>query len=228
MQIAVLVAGNSNPSNSNKLADEFIEGMKEVPGISFEKIQIKELALEQFSLKHYEQNPEEDFKRLKGLIESSSGIVIATPIWNFSVPAHLKNVIDRMGAFALDAETRSKGQLKGRPLYCIFTGGASDLAWKALMSLTTLHVPEAMKYFGATVVGRYFEEHCTPGRGKFGYCMDNRPQSLAHVRKEGKKFGALVKRYAETGTAPSSRRRKIGSFFFRVFGRFLYGMSEWQ
>lgn len=232
MHIAVFVAGNNNPSNSNRMADEFIEGMKQVNGVSFEKIQLKELALEYFSLRNYEPdgNSEEDYKRIKGLIESSSGIVIATPMWNFSVPAHLKNFIDRIGAFCLDGETHSQGQLKGKPVYIITTGGVPMIAWQALMSFTSSHVPESLKYFGAHIVGRYFEPRCTPARGKFGMVVDKRPESLAEMRKQGRIFAEKAKIYAEKGALPASVTflQPVFQFLYRVCGRILFELGKLQ
>ena len=104
-------------------------------------------------------------------VENASGLVIATPVWNFGVPAHLKNFIDRMGSFALD-ETRSRGTLNGKPFYIIFTGGAPKPAWTGLMKKTTAFVPEALRYFGATYIGHHFEPKCVKGRGKFGLVVD--------------------------------------------------------
>ncbi len=230
MQIAVFVAGNNSPSNCNRLADEFIEGMKEVNGTSFEKVQIKELALEHFSLQNYETNSEEDYKRVKGLIESSAGIVIATPIWNFSVPSHLKNFIDRIGAFCLDHETHSKGTLGGKPVYLIFTGGAPMIAWEALMNLTTLHVSEAFKYYNATIVKRFFEPKCTPGKGVFGLVVDKRPETLAHIKAEGARFAHITKTFAETGTLPLSQRfgHAFFTFLYRVGNRIMYEAGKRQ
>lgn len=230
MHIAVFVAGNNSPSNSNRLADEFIEGMKQTEGLSFEKIQLKELALEHFSLQNYETNSEEDYKRVRGLIESASGIVIASPIWNFSVPSHLKNFIDRIGAFCLDKETHSKGQLGGKPVYFIYTGGAPKIAWEALMNLTTLHVSEAFKYYNATVVGRYFEPKCTPGRGVFGMVVDKRPESLARVKAEGKRFAEVTKHFATAGTLPLRQRlgHSLFTFLYRVGNRIMYELGKRQ
>jgi multimeric flavodoxin WrbA len=138
-------------------------------------------------------------------MEEADGFVFASPVWNFGVPAHLKNFIDRMGSFALD-ETRSKGTLGGKPFYLIFTGGAPAPAWKTLMQKTTSFVPEALKYFGASYMGHHFEGKCTKGRGKFGLVVDERPDSLEEVRKKGFEFARVVKTFKETGKAPIKQR----------------------
>ena len=139
--------------------------------------------------------------KIQKSIQCADGIVIATPIWNFGVPAHLKNFIDRMGSFALD-ETRSKGTLNGKPFYFIFTGGAPAPAWKGMMRKTTSFVQEGLRYFGASPVGTFFEGKCTLGRGKFGLVVDQRPETLERCRKEAKQFALVVQKYAETGKPP--------------------------
>lgn len=160
----------------------------------------------------------------------AKGLVIATPIWNFSVPAHLKNVVDRMGSFALDTEGRSLGQLKKLPVSFIFTGGAPMIAWRALMYLTTLHLPEAFKYYGATIMGKHFEPKCTLGRGIFGLVVDQRPGSLSQMRRAGARFAKAAKHYNDQGTLPvgSRLRQQFFSFLYRVGNRIMYPISRQQ
>ncbi len=230
-KIAVIVAGMNEPSNSNVLADAFIEGMKQVPGITFEKVRLRELSLEHFTLDHYAgKNSEEDYRRLETMFKDSRGVVFATPIWNFSVPAHLKNMIDRIGAFLLDSETHSKGQLNGRPFALIYTGGAPLIAWQALMYLTTLHVAEAIKYYGGTVVFRHFEPKCLPGPGKFGLVVDKRPKTLEKMRKAGTAFAKNAQCFARTGKLPFRKQLvyKWFTFLYRVGNRIMYPLSKVQ
>jgi multimeric flavodoxin WrbA len=219
--IAVVVAGMNDPSNSNTLADSFIEGMKSVPGVTFEKIRLKDVQLHHFTL---------DYQRVKTILSSATGIVFATPIWNFSVPAHLKNLIDRMGAFALDHDTHSKGQFAGKPIGLIYTGGAPMIAWKALMYLTTLHVAEAMKYYGGTVILRHFEAKCVPGKGKFGLVVDQRPETLELMKKYGKKFAEDTQYFAINGKLRVSEQlwHKWFEFLYRVGNRIMYPISTQQ
>lgn len=227
--ILVLVAGTNEPSNSNFMADHFIAGMKQVPGVTVEKLRIKDMDLSHFTLERYEEEceMEPDYKRLKQLLLAAKGTVIASPIWNFSVPAHLKNLIDRIGAFALDHETHSKGQFKGRPFVLLYTGGAPMIAWKALMYLTTLHVTEAIKYYGGTVVYRHFEPKAVQGRGKFGLVVDKRPESLAVMERKGKLYAELVDYYAKNGRLPASKQFVYAffTFLYRVGNRIMYPIS---
>ena len=146
VRILVLVAGTNDPSNSNALADAFIQGLQQSGEVQVDKLRLKDLHIEHFTVAYYDPNTDqgEDFRRFQGLMENCHGFVIATPVWNFGVPAHLKNLIDRMGSFALN-ETHSRGTLKGKPFYLIFTGGAPLPAWKGMMKKTTSFVPDVRR-----------------------------------------------------------------------------------
>lgn len=242
MQILVLVAGTNDPSNCNFLADAFIEGIKKgtedtpaperssVRGaadgteVEITKLRLKHLKIEHFDSRYYQPHceTEDDFCRLQNLVLEADGIVIATPIWNFSVPAHLKNVIDRIGAFALDPETRTRGLLESTPMYFLFTGGAPMPVWKGLMRFTTSHVREAFRYYGASIIGVHFEGRCMAGRGRFGLVVDQRPESLELVRKKGRKFAKVVQRFAATQKLPLSLRvtRAIYTWGQRIVAKF--------
>jgi NAD(P)H-dependent FMN reductase len=208
VRIVALVAGTNEPSNADVLADAFLSGAASLDQTHVEKIRLKDLPLPHFTLECYEDNcplPPE-YVKLRQLIEKSDGVLIATPIWNFGVPAHLKNAIDWIGCFALDQETKSKGMLESKPFYFIFTGGAPIAAWKGLMRFTTMLVPEGIRYFGGTIAGKYYEPKCMLGRGKFGLVVDNRPESLAAVRKRGIAFAKFVRNFKETGKLPLWKR----------------------
>lgn len=208
MNILVLVAGNNVPSNSATLAKSFSEGMQEHANVSVKTKNVHELKLEHFRLDFYnpEHPEEEDFRELRELMQWADGFVIATPIWNFSVPAHLKNLIDRIGSFALDRETRTKGTLKGKPFYLIFTGGAPTAAWKGLMRFTTGHMTAGLEYFDCTHIGTFFEGKCMKGRGNFGLVVDQRPDVLTKVHRKGLEFVTIVERFEATGKLPLHKR----------------------
>ena len=231
VHILCLVAGTNTPSNSEYLADRFVEGMKAgcegsegSKACDVTKIRLRDLTITHFDLKHYMPScsTEDDFCRLQDLVQKADGIVIATPVWNFSVPAHLKNVIDRIGAFALDEETRTRGLLKSTPMYFLFTGGAPVPVWKGLMRFTTSHLPEAFRYYGASIVGTHFEGKCMADRGTFGLVVDKRPRSIAKVRFKGKKFATFVRRFVETKRLPFSYvlARAIYKWGQRVVAKF--------
>jgi len=219
MKILVLVAGTNDPSNADVLADTFIEGIRQNPAPEVTKLLVKDLGLEHFSLKHYAPDvpEEEDFRRLREAFRNLNGLVIASPVWNFSVPAHLKNLIDRIGAFGLK-EKHTRAALTGLPFFLIFTGGAPAAAWTALLKKTTSSIAEAFKYFGAAHCGTHFEPKCTKGRGVFGLVVHERPESLNRVRLEGKKFAELVSVYAQTGKLPL--RRSLAQHTSRIMRYF--------
>ena len=118
-KILVIVAGTNEPSNSNVLADAMMEGVKST-GATVTKLRLKDMQIAHFGLECYGPHcPVDDLERVKAEIGSAHGVIIATPIWNFSVPAHLKNLIDRMGAFALDEQAHSLGQFHGKPFFLL-------------------------------------------------------------------------------------------------------------
>ncbi len=202
LHIAVIVAGTNEPSNSNTLADAMIEGMKkDHPGMIVNKVRLKDMHIDHFEIGLYSHDhPSDHMKMIKPLILEADGVVIATPMWNFSIPAHLKNLIDRMGAFALD-ETHTIGTLKGKPFFFIVTAGMPSVAWKFLKHAMS-HVPISIQYFGGSVLGTHFEGSCTLGKGMFGLVVDTRPKSLEAVRYKGAKFAAKVERFRLTGHLP--------------------------
>jgi len=203
MRLLALVAGTNDPSNADVLADAFLAGAKEA-GAKTEKIRLKDLVIEHFTMRHYDSTTqsEPDFRHVEEMIKRADGVLIATPVWNFSVPAHLKNLIDRMGSFALDPKYRSHGMLKGKPFFLLFTGGTPRAAWRPLQKKTTSHLPTSIRYFGGAVVGTHYEERATLGKGKFGLVVDKRPESLAAVKRKGQEFAMASDLFARTGKLP--------------------------
>ena len=122
MDILVIVGGTNEPSNSHAIANAFSQGIHQLGEVHVHTRRLKDLQIAHFNLDFYDPqcSQEEDFCAIQDLIERSSGVLITTPIWNFGVPAHLKNLFDRMGSFTLD-ETRSKGTLNGKPVDALVT-----------------------------------------------------------------------------------------------------------
>jgi NAD(P)H-dependent FMN reductase len=208
MNILVLVCSTNQPSNSEFLADAFLKGAKDACECEVHKIRLIDFELPQFTVECYTNDcvfPKE-YMELRKKVEEADGILIATPVWNFGVPAHLKNFIDWMGCFGLDSETRTKGMLKGKPFYFIFTGGAPAAAWKGLMRFTTMFVREGIRYYDGTITGLFYEGHATPGRGKFGLVVDQREGRIALVQKQGAWFAAFADNYKRTGRLPLRHR----------------------
>jgi len=202
LTVTVIVAGTNEPSNSNMLADTMIEGMKgEFPQMIVNKVRLKDISIGHFNLECYGTScPIDGLTHVQSFLQESHGVVIATPVWNFGVPAHLKNLIDRMGAFALDP-SRSLGTFSGTPFFLIFTAGMPKAAWPFVRK-TVSHVPIAIQYFGGSVLGTHFEGACTKGRGVFGLVVDKRPQSLSAAKQKGAAFARHVQAFKHTGTLP--------------------------
>lgn len=206
MRILVLVAGTNEPSNSNALADAMIEGMRvSFPETTIDKVRLKDVDIGHFNLSCYGPNcPLDGMTQVQSLMQSADGVVIATPMWNFSVPAHLKNLIDRMGSFALDA-SHSVGTFNGKPFFLIVTAGMPRTAWPFIKK-TISHLPIAIQYFGGSVLGTFFEGGCTLGRGVFGLVVDQRPERLQAMKEKGAEFAKHVSLFKETGILPLKYR----------------------
>lgn len=202
LTITVIVAGTNEPSNSNTLAEAMIEGIRATyPEAVVKSVRLKDLSIGHFNLDCYGPScPIDELTHVESLLKQSDGVIIATPVWNFGVPAHLKNLIDRMGAFGLD-ETRSLGTLNGKPFFLIFTAGMPKSAWP-LIRKTVSGVGIAIQYFGGSVLGTLFEGSCTLGRGKFGLVVHKRPKALQRARDKGTMFARQVKVFADTGSLP--------------------------
>jgi NAD(P)H-dependent FMN reductase len=233
MTITIVVAGNNCPSNAAFLAQTFAEALKaEHPSAEITTLALADLDIPHFTLDAYDpaHSPTPDTHRLHQAVLEADGIVVASPVWNFSVPAHLKNALDHLGAVCLDQATHSKGQLKDKPCAFLFTGGAPMIAWKALLSITTLHVSEAFKYYGAAVVGRHFEPKCLPGRGKFGLVLDQRADLPERMKKKAAAFGRIVATHQATGALPPfvALRRTVATWAYRIGNRVMYPISNAQ
>jgi multimeric flavodoxin WrbA len=207
MRIVAIVGGTNAESNADTLCEAFLKGCI-AQGATTEKIRLRELHIDHFTLDHYKPDKadEPDFRKIREAILTCDGFVVASPVWNFSVPGHLKNLIDRMGAFGLDASTRAKGMLGGKPFFLLYTGGSPAPAWKGLMRRTTSAVPIALKYFGAAYCGTHYEGRCMKGKGIFRLVVNARSDSLTTAEMRGRAFGKIVKEFAATGQLPFKQR----------------------
>ncbi len=204
--ILVIVAGTNEPSNSNVLADTMTDAMRGMRNITVSKLRLKDLHMAHFGLEcHGPHCPIDDLEKVRDLITKAHGVVIATPVWNFSIPAHLKNLIDRMGTFSLDEKTHSLGMLRSKPFYLIITGGMLNAGWP-LLKRTTSHLPVSIQYYGGTVLGTHFEGSATLGQGIFGLVVDKRPASLEAIKRKGVDFVRSVQSFQLTGVLPLKYR----------------------
>jgi FMN-dependent NADH-azoreductase len=147
------------------MLDHFILGMKEIKGIEVEKVYLHDIPINLY--KHENRNGPEDsekeFKQLTDKIDKEiDGLVIATPTYNFSVPAHLKNFIDRIRFFALDLTKRNKigqpvGKLGHLKTYFLVSGGTPNWAEHILFfTFPAFWLRGVFLYFNARVMGAFY------------------------------------------------------------------------
>ena len=110
MKIIALSCSPSRGRNSDTMLDNFILGVKSVGGVEIEKIYLSDINIDTYTHENSRGSAshEEKFAELVEKIQNANGLVIATPTYNFSVPAHLKNFIDRLRFVALDLENRNR------------------------------------------------------------------------------------------------------------------------
>lgn len=215
MRILLVIAGTNDPSNSALLASTMCEGIRDAyPDTVLETVRLKDVDIGHFNLSCYGPScPADGMTKVEEMMQNADGVIIASPVWNFGVPAHLKNFIDRMGSFALDT-SHSIGTLHGKPFFLIYTAGAPRTAWP-LFRRTLCGISTAIQYFGGSVLGTFFEGSCTLGRGVFGLVVDKRPERLQAMKEKGVEFAKHVSVFKETGILPLKYR------LIKKFVRFL-------
>jgi FMN-dependent NADH-azoreductase len=162
-----IIALSCSPSvgrNSDTMLDSFLDGVSSVKGIEFKKIYLKEIPIEMYEYSNSKGagENEKEFKELTDLIQDSEGLVISTPTYNFSVPGHLKNFIDRMGFISLDYKNQNKlGQPIGRlgylQTYFLVSGGTPK--WAEILfffAFPSFWLRAVFLYFGSEVMGAYY------------------------------------------------------------------------
>lgn len=174
MKIIALSCSPSRGRNSDTMLDHFIGGVEEVSGVQIEKIYLSDIPIDYYSHENSESvgAQEEKFGELIEKIKQAKGLVIATPTYNFSVPAHLKNFIDRLRFIALDLGEKNRlGQPKGMlgylSTYFLVSGGTPTWAQKIIFfTFPPFWLRGVFLYFGAKVMGaiytgdiRSFENH---------------------------------------------------------------------
>lgn len=164
MHIIALSSSPSRGRNSDTMLDHFLEGARSVHGISAEKVYLSDIPMDYYT---YENSrgpaPHEDkFRHLTDKLKSAKGLVIATPTYNFSVPAALKNFIDRIRFIALDLTRKNMigqpvGMLHGISTYFLVSGGTPVWAEKILFfAFPPFWLRGVFLYFGANVMGAYY------------------------------------------------------------------------
>lgn len=192
MKILALSSSPSRHRNSDTMLDNFIVGMNKVSGIEVEKIYLEDIPIDFYNFENG-TGPgahEEKFKILTGKIQESDGLVIATPTYNFSVPAHLKNFIDRIRYISLDLSKRNKigqpvGKLSYLRMYFLVSGGTPRWAETMLFfAFPSFWLRSVFLYFNAKVLGAFYT-----GNVK---AFENRT-ILDKCIKKGERYAHMVK-----------------------------------
>lgn len=165
MKIIALSCSPAKNRNSDMMLDYFIKGIKSIDGMEVEKIYLKDISIDYYSYENSKgiSEHENDFKKLAlKLSQDDIGLVIATPTYNFSVPAHLKNFIDRIRFMALDFSKKNKirqplGKLSNIKTYFLVSGGTPNWAERILFfAYPAFWLRGVFLYFGAKFMGSYY------------------------------------------------------------------------
>ena len=162
--IIALACSPSQGRNSDTMLDNFIEGIKENKNVEIEKIYLKDIKIDNYTFENSLQamEHEQEFSELCEKIKNASGLVIATPTYNFSVPAHLKNFIDRIRFISLDLKRKNKlgqpvGLLTNLRTFYLVSGGTPKWAQKILFfAFPPFWLRSVFLYYGAHCLGAYY------------------------------------------------------------------------
>lgn len=168
-EIIDIIAFACSPSvhrNSDAMLDAFIEGVKEYAGdqCSIKKIYLKDVPIDMYCYENSKgvEAHEQLFKALTDDMRHARGLIIATPTYNFSIPAHLKNFIDRLKFIALDSDHKNilgqpVGRLKYLSIYSLVSGGSPVWLQKLLFFLfPPFWLRVVFSYYGAHYRGSYY------------------------------------------------------------------------
>ena len=199
MKILALSCSPSRGRNSDTMLDHFILGMKEVKDVEVEKIYLDDINIDTYKYEN-SKGPRENETKFKELSEKItkeiSGLVIATPTYNFSVPAHLKNFIDRMRFFALDLTKKNKigqpvGMLGNLKTYFLVSGGTPNWAEHILFfAFPSFWLRGVFLYFNAKVMGACYSGDVVTFKNK---------KVLAKCFRKGKRYAEKVKKHNAQG-----------------------------
>lgn len=136
-KILIIAASNNKEGNSVTAAKWFTEGIN-TDQYDIEWVYLYDLNINYFTNENRKALPEIDpedkvIRDLIDKIEKTRHVVITTPIWNFSLPAVLKNFIDRAmtsGRVWSEGHNKKIPGWKGKKFYLIFTCGGP---WYAML-----------------------------------------------------------------------------------------------
>jgi FMN-dependent NADH-azoreductase len=178
------------------MLDNFIDGFKSKSNYTFQKIYLNDIKIDHYSFNNRlgPTEEEKDFKDLCEKIKNAKALVIATPTYNFGVPAGLKNLIDRIRFFALDFQNKSRlgqpgGMLAHLRVYFLVSGGTPNWAQKILFF--------AFPPFWLRGVFLYYGSHCLGAMYSGDVQTAKNQRILGICKKRGVKFAEKLESGAE-------------------------------
>lgn len=190
-KILVLAASNNKKGNSYVAAHWFLEDINK-DKYDVELVHLYDLDINYFTNENRKALPEidpedKDIRDLITKIEKAKHVVITTPIWNFGVPATLKNLIDRVmysGRVWSEEKKKKVPGWTGKKFYLIFTCGGPcySLAFNryAIGQLYWI-----LGYYGASRKIVKIIYNCGNGSKSV---IDNRNSLKKVMRKKGRKL----------------------------------------
>lgn len=193
IKIIALSCSPSKGRNSDSMLDAFIEGLQKNKNIDVEKKYLNDIKINTYCFENGTgaSEDETEFEALTESIKYAQGLVIATPTYNFSVPAHLKNFIDRLRFFALDLEHKNSlaqptGMLGYLKTYFLVSGGTPHWAQRILFfAFPPFWLRAVFLYYGSIVYGAIYSGDVKTFENK---------KILNKCKKAGFKYGKKVLR----------------------------------
>lgn len=190
-KILALACSPSKGFNSDNMLDAFISGLVQVKGVEVEKIYLNDLKIANYSFLNRvpKIDDEPEFVDLAEKFSLADGVVIATPTFNFVVPAVLKNLLDRLSYKALNPAKlnwlhQPTGQLKNvKGFYLVSCGTPFLLQKMAFFLFPAFWLRVVFWYFGAKTWGAIYGT----GLNAKNLAKDNQAL-LGKCRKAGIRF----------------------------------------
>ncbi len=184
-RLLILRSSPRKRSNSSILADRVAEGAR-AAGAIVESFDLHSMNIKPCDgcdycqgLGHGQCAIEDDMQVLYPKLIEADGLVIATPIYWFTVSAQAKLCIDRW--YALQGNGASA--LAGKKLGVVLTYGDDDLYLSgAINAIRTFQ--DMSRYVGAEIAGFVYGSASRPAE------IENQPEVMARAYKLGGKLGA--------------------------------------
>ncbi len=194
--IIALACSPSHGRNSDSMLDSFILGVKDGTSMTIEKIYLSDIPIDDYKFENSTGTQEHEvlFKELCDKVQNAKALVISTPTYNFSVPARLKNFIDRIRFFALDFKNKTRlkqpvGKLGYLRVYFLVSGGTPTWIQKMFFfTFPPFWLRSVFLYFGSHCLGAYYSGDVATFKNH---------KILNACRLEGKRFADKMNKRSE-------------------------------